>query len=51
MMMYESLLFTRRKLREKKKIWDCEEIPNERKEEKETSSRREKVKKKNILDH
>ena len=46
MIMYESLLFTRQKVREMKKIWDCEELSKERKEEREMSSRREKVKKK-----
>ena len=46
MMMYEFLLFRRQKMREMKKIWDCEELPKERKEKEETSSRREKMKKK-----
>jgi len=46
MIMYESLLFTRQKVREMKKIWNCKELSKEREEEKETSNRREKVKKK-----
>jgi len=49
MIMYESLLFTRQKVREMKKIWNCKELSKEREEEKETSNRREKVKKKNAF--